>query len=132
MVEVKEECTSTGRVDPSNTSTACSAGVSDSDVDTLGKIPVWKVGMDEVKLCVPKGTIVRWTWESLSHNVIKVDTKAKYDNCTLANGETSAARVQTHNYTADTIGTPYFVCGVGQHCANGNMKAMVEVKEECT
>ena len=112
-----------------------------------------------IKIISISGTFVRWTWDSNSHNVVKVreannpdiqictsipsvlpstqttlpqvDSKDKYDNCTLIDGQLSVAKTQTHNYTANTLGTHYFVCGVGNHCANGTMKATVEVKEEC-
>ena len=64
----------------------------------------------------------------------QVDSKDKYDACTLANGETQNRNpgIQTHNYTANTLGTHYFVCGIGNHCANGTMKATVEVKDACS
>ena len=97
----------------------------------------------------PSGTEVVFKWQGSFHNVVKIGSADDYTNC---NGITNTAGADEFSYLRifvsshpDPTGAPgpfkwtapanecshFFVCGIGIHCTDGNMKAAIEVSNNC-
>merc|ERR1711971_575153 len=90
----------------------------------------WAFGMNEEVACVQSGTQVVFKWQGSFHNVDKLGSADDYANC---NGITNTAGASgPFNWTAPAnAGFHYFVCGIGNMCSAGNMKAAIEVSNNC-
>ena len=76
-----------------------------------------------------KGTNVIFDKTGSSHNVNQLANQSDFDSCS---GFTdTAGNSDPYMFPAVTPGVFYFACGVGTHCQNGNMKAMVTVADSC-
>ena len=64
------------------------------------------------------------------HNVNQLASQSEYDSCS---GFTDTAGNSDNPYIFPAVipGVFHFACGVGTHCQNGNMKAMVTVGDSC-
>merc|ERR1712203_179785 len=113
-------------VDLSASSSNSSSGSTSAPPLTIA----WAFGMDETVECVRPGTSVEFQWSGSSHNVNEVGSAEEFDNC---NGFTDTAGAPgPYTWLAPSNeGIHYFVCGVSIHCAVGNIKATVEVSNNC-
>merc|ERR1711973_220299 len=89
----------------------------------------WTVPMTPVSLCVAPGTEVIFQWSG-GHNVEEVSSAEEWDECVGFNNLEAYEGPQT--WTApNKTGSYYLVCGVGQHCAWGKQKAIINVQKTC-
>jgi len=111
-------------------STSAESSVTTTGTTSAPFIITWAFGMNEALECVRPGTLVVFKWGGSFHNVDKVGSADDYANC---NGITDTAGASgPYKWIAPTNeGRHYFVCGVGIHCSAGNMKATIEVSNNC-
>merc|ERR1711971_1111895 len=102
----------------------------DGGATSAPRVVTWSFGMSEAVECVKPGTSVIFEWSGSSHNVDKVGSAEEYASCS---GITDTTEVSgPYTWQAPTSeGNHYFVCGVSVHCSVGNMKAAVEVSNNC-
>merc|ERR1712203_192584 len=90
----------------------------------------WKFFPKAEKHCVVVGDEVTFKWRGNGHNVVEVNSKKDFDDCTgfeeSDDGERGPVTV-----SFDKKGDYYFVCGVGGHCKHGNQKVLVYVRDTC-
>merc|ERR1712080_102334 len=90
----------------------------------------WKFYQKAQKRCAEIGEEVTFKWGGIGHNVVEVNSKKDFDNCTgfeeSEDGETGPVTVSFNR-----PGKHYFVCGVGGHCLHGNQKVELIVAESC-
>jgi len=90
----------------------------------------WTYGMEKQEICVEKGTTVNFDWTGSNHNVVQLATHSDYVDCTGIT-DTIGNSDSPYVFEAETLGKFHFACGVGLHCKDGNMKAMITVSDEC-
>lgn len=85
----------------------------------------WAIPTSPQAMYVKKGTEVTFEWTG-NHDVKKMANKADYDSCATTSGTVGAPATNggTWKTTLNTIGTHYFICSVGTHCANGQKVAI--------
>ena len=82
----------------------------------------------ERPLKLNSGDIVNFIWES-NHNVDPVASKEDYDSCVVGNHHPEAGPLA---WTAPKEeGITYVICGVGNHCTDGNQKLAITVSHSC-
>ena len=87
----------------------------------------WTYGMTENEVCVAPGDIVNFIWTT-NHNVVPVSAE-DYLACRTADTEPVEGPLA---WTAPAEeGMVYVICGVGTHCAGGNMKLAITVSNSC-
>merc|ERR1712198_194584 len=90
----------------------------------------WKFFPKPLKKCAEVGEEVTFNWGGNGHNVVEVNSKKDFDDCTgfeeSDDGERGPVTV-----SFDKTGKYYFVCGVGGHCQHGNQKVEVIVRPSC-
>jgi len=83
----------------------------------------WKFYPKPQKKCAEVGEEVTFNWGGSGHNVVEVNSKKDFDDCTgfeeSDEGENGPVTV-----SFDKKGKHYFVCGVGGHCQHGNQKVI--------
>merc|ERR1712212_1058804 len=105
-------------------------GDSTGGATSAPRVVTWSFGMSEAVECVKPGTSVIFEWSGSSHNVDKVGSAEDYASCSGITDTTGVSGPYT--WQAPTSeGNHYFVCGVSVHCSVGNMKAAVEVSNNC-
>merc|ERR1712004_579320 len=101
-----------------------------SGTTSAPRVITWSFGMNEAVECVKPGTSVIFEWSGSSHNVDKVGSAEDYASCSGITDTTGVSGPYT--WQAPTSeGNHYFVCGIGIHCSVGNMKAAIEVSNNC-
>jgi len=90
----------------------------------------WSFGMDSQEHCVETGTTVIIDKTGSFHNVNMLTSESEYDSCTGFT-DTVGNADNPYIFQAETPGSFYFACGVGTHCASGNMKAKITVADSC-
>jgi len=73
---------------------------------------------------------VEFQWSGSSHNVNEVGSAEEFDNCDGITDTAGAPGPYTW-LAPSNEGIHYFVCGVSIHCTVGNIKATVEVSNNC-
>jgi len=88
----------------------------------------WVIPMNPQEIIVTKGSEVTFEWTG-NHDVYKSNSKADFDSCTKTGGtqEGPAANGGSWKQTLITIGTHYYICSVGGHCAAGQKVAVTVV-----
>merc|ERR1712088_68654 len=90
----------------------------------------WKFYPKPLTKCVTVGEEVTFKWGGNGHNVVEVNSKKDFDDCTgfdeSEDGETGPVTVSFNR-----PGKHYFVCGVGGHCLHGNQKVELIVARSC-
>merc|ERR1719336_3729152 len=94
------------------------------------RVITWSFGMSEALECVKPGTSVIFEWSGSSHNVDKVGSAEDYASCSGITDTTGVSGPYTWQ-APSSEGNHYFVCGIGIHCSVGNMKAAIEVSNNC-
>jgi len=94
------------------------------------RVITWSFGMSEALECVRPGTSVIFEWSGSSHNVDKVGSAEDYASCSGITDTTGVSGPYTWQ-APSSEGNHYFVCGIGIHCSVGNMKAAIEVSNNC-
>merc|ERR1711899_499198 len=94
------------------------------------RVITWSFGMSEAVECVKPGTSVIFEWSGSSHNVDKVGSAEDYASCSGITDTTGVSGPYTWQAPISE-GNHYFVCGIGIHCSVGNMKAAIEVSNNC-
>merc|ERR1719193_2033617 len=102
----------------------------DGGATSAPRVVTWSFGMSEAVECVKPGTSVIFEWSGSSHNVDKVGSAEDYASCNGITDTTGVSGPYTWQAPASE-GNHYFVCGVSVHCSVGNMKAAVEVSNNC-
>merc|ERR1712192_271207 len=102
----------------------------DGGATSAPRVVTWSFGMTEVVECVKPATSVIFEWSGSGHNVDKVGSAEDYASCSGITDSTGVSGPYT--WQAPTSeGNHYFFCGVSVHCSVGNMKAAVEVSNNC-
>ncbi|TKY64568.1 Blue copper protein [Spatholobus suberectus] len=69
------------------------------------------------------GDILAFNFQTGEHNVIEVSEES-YNSCNSANAIGTIFRTGPTNMTLNRGGEHYYICGVGQHCTNGQRLAI--------
>merc|ERR1711872_708425 len=105
-------------------------GGDNSGTTSAPRVITWSFGMSEALECVRPGTSVIFEWSGSSHNVDKVGSAEDYASCSGITDTTGVSGPYTWQ-APSSEGNHYFVCGIGIHCSVGNMKAAIEVSNNC-
>jgi len=105
-------------------------GTTTEGTTSAPRVITWSFGMSEAVECVKPGTSVIFEWSGSSHNVDKVGSAEDYASCSGITDTTGVSGPYTWQ-APSSEGNHYFVCGIGIHCSVGNMKAAIEVSNNC-